>query len=392
MADQTTIQNYTAALLGTSEASISALSAYLRLGPGSALNGMTNADLISAYFHVGFNMDVTELFDDEVQDMRFVPQALSDGIRWDNRLNWDTETLPGAYDGDNVDLAGNWVHYGGTTTLGNLDFGSGGRLVVTHGYLDVSRTLETGEDGAELDIDAAGQFWTNGYDGDGLLDIDIDGGRFANDGAMTGAVDMTITDGQAILATQGGRLDLGADSRLVIEGDDADVGFDGTGGQPAALRFEDGATLGFTTNDGSLGCICEFRSGFYSCVESNVQSGINLGQANLKLDLGGLAQKAGAHVLIDTDEVIGDFGEIHVSGLADNLDAEILVDYDNDRVELNLIANGSGQLSHATLGESEDARAAADLWAALTDGQPVIQENDPVLQVHDDELLEEVAA
>ena len=36
-----------------------------------------------------------------------------DGVRWDNRINWDTEDAPD--NGDSVDLNGNWVQYGGTT-------------------------------------------------------------------------------------------------------------------------------------------------------------------------------------------------------------------------------------------------------------------------------------
>ena len=386
IADQTTIQLYTAALLDKPDATVSDLSDYLRQDLGSSANGMTDADLITAYFQAGFGIE-TSITDAPADTLRFVPNDLGEGVRWDNRLNWDEGRLPGADNGDSVDLAGNWVNYGGTTTLNNLDFGSGGRLSVNHGYLEIAGELTAGEDGAEIDISAAGQFWTDGYTDDDRLDIDVDGGRFANTGDFSGNVDLTVTDGQAILATQGGNFDLGGVSRLVISGEDTRVGFDGTDGDTAVLRFEDGAVLGFSAQDGSLGTISEFRSGFYGAESTSIQSGVNLGLADLHLDLTGMQNSGGEYTLIEADEIIGGFGEIRVQGLRSDQDAEITVDYETDTVTLNLTC-GSGDVSYDAVGDADDAQAAADLWAALTDGQPVYDEVTPLVEKTDEDLLD----
>ncbi|WP_299508648.1 hypothetical protein, partial [uncultured Roseobacter sp.] len=79
--------------------------------------------------------------------------------------------LPGTQDGDSVDLAGNWVYYGGTNRIEDLDFGEGGKLFVTHGYLEIEGDLRVGDAGADLNIDRAGQFWTDGYTDQDLLSI-----------------------------------------------------------------------------------------------------------------------------------------------------------------------------------------------------------------------------
>ncbi len=386
IADQTTIQLYAAALLDKPDATIADLADHLRKDLGSALPGQTDADLIAAYFREGFGVGVEDP-GAGAQTFTFVPNDLGGGIRWDNRLNWDQDTLPGMDDGDSVRLAGNWVNYGGTTVIDQFDFGSGGRLHVGHGYLSVEGEMTAGESGAMLSVDGAGQFWTDGYTDDDLLDIDVRGGRFANTGDFSGNVDLTITDGQAILASQGGNFDLGGASRLVIGGENTRTGFDGTDGDTAVLRFEDGAVLGFSAQDGSLGTISEFRSGFYGTQDTNIQSGVNLGMANLHLDLSGLQNAGGEYTLIEADEIIGGFGEIRVHGLRSDQKAEITVDYETDKVTLNL-TGGSGDVSYDAIGDADDAQAAADLWAALTDGQPVYDEAAPALETTDEELLD----
>jgi len=92
----------------------------------------------------------------------------------------------------------------------------------------------------------------------------------------------------------------------------------------------------------------------------------------LQLDLSGWTGGASSNTLIEVDEVVGDFGDINVVGLAGNRDAELVVNYDDDTVVLNITAAGagSGQVSNSTTGEAcstplRPARDAPYLAAAL---------------------------
>lgn len=373
--DETTIQKFTADLLGKPDATIADLSDYLRAQSEGAFDEMVDADLIAAFFRQGFGLDSN--IRETSETVRFVPDELGDGIRWDNRLNWDSENLP--QDGDRVELAGNWVNYSGTTQLEDLDFGDGGRLSVDQGKLEVRDHISVGEDGAELDIDRAGQFWANGYTDQDLLDIDVEGGRFANTGLFTGKADLTVADnGQAILATDGADYVMGEGSRLSIIGDDAKVGFDGDSLDTAVLLMSEQSTLSFTAEDGGIGQISEFRSGYFGDDGADVSSGANLGGAELQLDLTGLL--AGTrHELMNLDEIIGEFGALDITGLASNQNAILTIDYDNDSVaiELGALGIGTGAVAMELLGDPDNAQADADLYAALTDGHGVYPDDKP---------------
>jgi hypothetical protein len=377
--DQTTIQLFTAELLGKETATIADLADHLRAQADGQFDDVVDADLIIAYFQTGFG--ITPDIRAEAETLRFVPNDLGDGVRWDNRLNWTTEDLPGTQDGDSVDLGGNWVYYGGTTTIEDFDFGEGGKLTVTHGYLQVDDHIAVGDAGAELNIDNAGQFWANGYTDQDLLTINAAGGRFANTDLFTGTTDLNISDNaQVILATDNADFALNKNSSLTITGDDAKVGFDGDQGGTGVLMLAEGSTLGFEAEDGDLGQIREFYSGKFDTDGPDIQSGVNLGNADLFLDLTGLTGGSAAdQVLIEVDEVIGVFKNIEVTGLGSEQNAYVTVDYDADTVTLSLgeTGAGKGEVKVGIVGDESDAQNNAELWDALTNGHGTYPDDPP---------------
>ena len=371
--DQTTIQIYAAELLGDPDATIADLADYLREQTDNDISGMSNSDVINAFFLENFGFDTDVRLDPTT--LRFVPNELADGTRWDNRLNWDTEDLPGTVDGDSVDLAGNHVNYGGTNRIEDLDFGNGGELNVNHGRLTVEGDVEADARGGTVNIAESGQVWVNGYSDDEELDLNIDGGRFANTGEVDGTTDTTITDGQAILATDGARFDVSADSSLTIDGSEAQVGFDGEDGDTSVLRFEEGGKLSFIADEDGFSTIEEFRSGHFGDAP-DVQSGINLNDAALQLDITELDGANGSYTLADVDALIGDVSSIELIGLSDAQDAELVIDYDTDTLTLNLSTSQDteGSLELTTTGTADESDG-AELWAALTNGMPALSDD-----------------
>jgi hypothetical protein len=355
---------------------------------------VVDADLIIAFFQGGFGIAVDGRISSET--IRFVPSDLGEGLRWDNRVNWETEDLPGTIAGDSVDLAGNYVNFSSiTSTVDQLDFGGDGTLNVTSGRLNVDEFMTTSDGNAELNVSNAGQVWTNGLyqraADTNELDINITGGRFANEGLFHGSTDLEISDGQAILATGGADFILRNGSELEIVGDEARVGFDGENGGTGVLLLDEGATLHFDAEGNRLGIIEEFRSGAFGD-NPDIQSGVNLGDSTLQLDLSGWSGGASSNALIEVDEVIGNFADIDVGGLAGNRDAELVIDYDADTVMLNITAagSGSGQVNSSTVGDANNAQSNADLWDALTNGHGIYPED--TLDVEEEEdFLAEVA-
>lgn len=369
LADQTTIQNFAAALMNQSDATIDDLAEYIRANNDGGLPEDASADDIIAYFQNGFG--IGEVDRSSATTLRFVPNDLGDGIRWDNRINWETDDLPGTVDGDNVDLAGNWVTYGTLTTeIADFDMGSGGQLNVTSGRLDVTGETSVGEDGGDIDVDNSGQLWMAGYGDTDRFSIDVIDGRFANTGDFNGTADINVTDGQAILATSGANMTLGADSHLIINGGKAKVGFDGDDGGIATLQME-GGNINFIADETGFSTIEETRSGAFGD-EPDVLSGIDLGEGVLGIDITALNGSALEQVLLGADEILGSFDSIELVGLGNDQDATITFDYDKDEVTFRVTqaGDGTGKASTEFVGDMMDAQTeAADLWAALTDGQ-----------------------
>jgi hypothetical protein len=387
--NQTTIQNFTADLLNQDSATIADLAEYLRGQVNGAYDDVVDADVIIDYFQQGFGIATDDRT--EAETVRFVPNDLGEGIRWDNRLNWDTQDLPGELNqNDSVDLGGNDVVFGGTARINEVEFGPDGTLNIYGGRLDAEGGLHGNNGGGTLNLEGAGQIFTDG--GDGMLDITVQGGRFANTGTLEGA-DLTATGGQTILATGGAEYDVGASRTLAVFDAAARVGFDGDNGGMAILDMHEGATVAFAAQDGDLGSIEEFRSGAFGDTP-NVQSGIDLGGANLSIDLTGLDAAAGtAFTLMDADELVGVFNEagLNISGLGAR-DARIVVDYENDSVTLELSA-GNGSISVDTIGTQDDVTSGEEaLWNALTEGQGVVSDTSAAMMVDEEDDPLEVAA
>lgn len=351
--DQTTIQIFAAELLGKKTATISDLGDYLRAQADGHLDQAVDADIINAFFRKSFGFDTTVRA--EADTLSFVPDDRGEGMRWDSRLNWSTEDLPGMQNGDSVDLGGNRVLFGAeTATIDNFIFGEFGQLKASSGKLTIDGAIETSTTGNLLQITNAGQVWIDGYRDSNLLEIKLTGGRFANTGGFAGETAITATgDAQLLLATAGARFDLSASSNLSITGSKAKVGFDGGDGQTATLQLHADASLSFTADTTSFGKISEFYSGAFDT--SDVTSGVHLG-GDLDIDLSAVDPKAGGTwTLIDADQIIGLFDDIAVAGLGRNQDALIRVDYVQDQVVLLVgeAGKGSGQIRASTSGDAD---------------------------------------
>jgi hypothetical protein len=384
--NQTTIQLFTAQLLGKPDATIADLATYLRAQGNGAFDKVVDADLIIRFFQSGFGIvpDIRL----EAGMLRFIPNELGEGVRWDNRLNWSTQDLPGSVNGDSVDLGGNKVIFGGTVTVDELEFGPNGGLRLEHGKLTVAGGMETGAEGATLDVNRAGQIWTEGGSGKGTLDIDVTGGRFANTGDFRMNADLTASGGQTLLGVDDARFAVTNGSRLEVLGANGKVGFDGEENGISILGMGRDGTLAFTAKDGAIGSIEEFRSGALGDAP-RVMSGFDLGSGNLEIDLNELVDGSGTFTLVDVDELIGSFGNTNVAGLG-NRNAEIVIDYGTDSITLKLAA-GTGVVSTRTIGqESAHDSAEAALWNALTAGRATYDE--AAVPVDDEEFLYDSAA
>ena len=378
--DETTIQNFTAQLLGQDSATISDLSEYLRAQADGTFDDMIDGEDITAFFQAGFGVDTD--IRDQTTTLTFIPNALGDGIRWDNKLNWSTQDLPGTIDGDSINLAGNWVHFHGTNVIEDFDFGSGGELRVSHGKITIEGETTAGKMGGTFNIEAAGQAWVNGYSDTDTLNINMDGGRFVNTGDLDGSVKMTVNDGDAILATGDASATFQDGSDLHIIGDAGDVGFDGVDGDTAVLRVGEGGSVTFEADaEGDFGTIQEVSTGAYG-TDSDVQSGVNLQDGTLRIVLDG-EMETGSEVLIAVDELVGTLDAIQIAGLASNQDAIFTVDYDTDQVSMNIVG-GKGEAFYEEIGSADDAMDAAQLWAALTGGMGMFDDTPPEIELVDD--------
>lgn len=379
--DQTTIQNFTAQLLGQETATIGDLADYLREQGNGAFDDTVDADLINSFFQAGFGL--TPDLDMDAVTQTFVANDLGGGMRWDNRLNWDQDYLP--EEGQDVDLNGAWVYYAGagTNTIADFDMGSGGIFHIGAGKLSVDGEIETGENGGTINIHNAGQFWTEGFNDSDDLEINVDGGRFANTGHMHGDVTLTATDGQTLLGAGDALFDLTENSELNIVGSEAEVGFDGTAGTVAGLRMEEDAVMSFTADENGFSTIEEFRSGTYGDEVSDVESGVNLGDGTLSIDVAGLSGSNGTYSLMDIDTLIGSFGDIQVTGL-NGQDANIVIDYTDGSVSL-ILTDGDGDISSEINGtQASEGNTSAELWDILTGDHGIYDETAPMVEDQED--------
>ncbi|MFL4468333.1 right-handed parallel beta-helix repeat-containing protein [Tateyamaria armeniaca] len=180
--DATTLNALAQAVLGDPNADADDLAEYLK-------HNDFETDSLLAFFKEAFGVETYTAPAGATHS--FVPDVLGGGIRWDNRINWDTEVVPGQNALDSVDLRSNFVNYAANSTLRDLTFGDGGELTLFSGKLTIEGQTFVGTGMAEVNVVNAGQFWTNGVAEDGSLIVDIDAGRFANTGEITGGVSLT---------------------------------------------------------------------------------------------------------------------------------------------------------------------------------------------------------
>jgi hypothetical protein len=251
---------------------------------------------------------------------------------------------------------------------------------VTSGRLNVEGETTAGEDGAEIDVKNSGQLWMEDYRDDDELDIDIDGGRFANQGFFEGLLDIHVTDGQVLLGVDDAVMELNDGSRLTIEGDEAKVGFDGEAGGVSVLRMEAGSELRMIADDTGFSTIEEFRSGALETEndEPDVLSAFDMGEGTLLIDVTAIAGgDAREEVLVETDEIVGMFDGVEFVGLGDDQDATLTVDYENDKVTVSLgtAKSGTGEVNIATVGSMMNNMDDAEIWNALTEGKDTYLED-----------------
>lgn len=331
--DRTTAANLAKIVLNDPNAGIDELVDWLK-------ENEATADELNAYFQEAFG--VLQGTRTSAEEIRFIPNEIGDGVRWDNRINWSTEDLPGTVAGDGVNLGGNWVVYGGTNTIRALGFGDGGQLDISHGRLDVTARTYAEGDGGFVNLSSAGQFWLGtGHIGAATLNVSLDGGRFANTGVINGNVDLFVDDGQALLSADGGDFTLGAGESLVVRGADAQVGFDGYSNQLGVICFDTGSEVVFMSDGTGLGSISEFRSGAYGDAP-RVNSHIELSLTDIVVDLSATSGLAnGTYTLMSADEITGNIDSFDVIGLSANRSATLTINHTTDVVELQ-IENGRG--------------------------------------------------
>lgn len=220
--DQTTIQNYTAQLLGQQSAGIPDLINYAR-DPSVSIADLTRDCL--DYFRAGFGLD--RPVRTTATECVFLPDPRGEGFRWDNRLNWSTGDLPGSVAGDTAALDGNPVRFGGLTTdVASIRF-DGGEIDVTSGRL----TVGTVQDAASVKVRNSGQIFIGASTAP--IAATARNGRLN----LTGTVaDLDLVAGGKAQVLLGPDCTVPAGKKLAVQGMLAKVGWDGTG--TANLRIE----------------------------------------------------------------------------------------------------------------------------------------------------------
>jgi hypothetical protein len=293
--NQTTIQKHTEAVLGGGTKTIADYATHLR--------GLTTSERKTAltsvlnFFRTGFGISTSVR--GSATTARFAPNPLGDGMRWDNRLNWSTSDIPGLFSADNVNLAGNWVYYGGTNTIANLDFGSGGKLVVGHGFLETTGTVSAGAGGGAFEISRSGQVWIDGYTDSDTLTVTATGGRFVNQGAVTGDIDV-IVSGNAQVALCHGASSFELDGDLTITGGNAKVGYSGTTG------------TGTLTGSGSISLVAASAAlpvinKFSLNGDMTLGGTFNATATGITLNVDATGMTAGDYTIFDCDALTGTF-------------------------------------------------------------------------------------
>lgn len=232
--DQTTIQRFTGMKMGKPLASIVEMVEYVAARPSKG----AFVDEAIRWSKARFGTPIPERT--TPADLIFYPDSNFDGFRWDNRRNWSTKDLPGTHMADSVNLAGNFVRFGLTNANIAALKSRGGLLDVTSGKLEIGALT----DATDLTIRKAGQVWIG--DADHPLSIEAISGRLALTGA---AADLDLHAGGQAQILLGPDCTVPASKSLVVSGQRARVGWDGTGTATLTisgkLKFRRGVCLQF---------------------------------------------------------------------------------------------------------------------------------------------------
>lgn len=327
--DRITVQAFARSQLGRA-ASVAGLAAGLRTAWAGTDATPQVARRLGDFFRSGFGLD--RPVRSEAGTALFLPDPRGGGLRWDNALNWTIADIPGRRPGDRAQLAGNRVMFSGTHRLAGLDLGAGGALEIGQGRLTVSPgPLRTR--GGRIRVSRAGQLVLDSGE-ETALALSVEGGRFANDARLAGALDLAVMAGEVLLASPGGEVVIGRGDRLRILGSRALVGMDGRGGGQARLVIEDGGLLEIAPDAGGISTISEFRSGRHAAPAPEVSSRLELGPgAVLRVDLSGVALKRKTlFVLAELDSVAGRFDRVELTGAHARLTARAVYDHAGGRV------------------------------------------------------------
>ena len=302
--DQTTIQRYTAEELN-GPGTVAGFAEHVRQLDTNQYKAAV-ADTL-AYFRTGFGVSTPS----NRPNLRFIPDVRGDGVRWDNRLNWDEAQIP--TDNDDLDLGGNEVIFGGMVSIDDLTLGDTGTLIIPNGHLTVD-TLETSANNT-IELRNAGQLQLAGFTDRDPLTVTIDGGRLTNVGTVSGPTTITVANhGQLLLARDAATFDL--DGALTITGSDARVGFDGSENNDASFNLTANSVLTLTADATGITPITEFRSGAFGTTDPRINSTIDLdANATLAVNLSAASVAPGdTFTILDADTLTGQFGTHNITG------------------------------------------------------------------------------
>lgn len=196
---------------------------------------------------------------DSVSTNLFVPEPKGDGFRWDGPYNWSQKRIP--MDGDTVSISGETV-----TTWRNIsnpifDLGSDGTLIRYGGQ----HTITSGLNGTgTLRAYRTAKYVLDGCSiGTGNKTVElIDGAAMLVATDVSANISTVVSDFSALTLKGGFNYTVASGRSLTINGKNARVGFDGTGGATSTLTVASGGTLAFNANgDNNISTIAEWTSG-----------------------------------------------------------------------------------------------------------------------------------
>lgn len=213
---ETTVQRFTAQLLGEQTASINDLVLYLRQDTEAKIGDTVREAVQWTKTRFG-----TPLPDRKTPgDLVFRPDPRVDGFRWDNRLNWSTLDLPGTHVTDTVDIDGHDVLFGTLDTSIAVLKSKNGTLDVTSGKL----TVGTLTDALAATVRNSGQLGLGATSQD--VSMKATGGRIKLDGAVS-KLDLEVRGNAEVLLGANATVPTG--KTLVVSGQRCLAGWDGTG-------------------------------------------------------------------------------------------------------------------------------------------------------------------